>query len=143
MFGLIDAWSIGGVGDVEANGDIWAQAVGDHFGAIAADFFLDGIDGVDGGGGAFFLSGEACHDLGDDETAEAVVERATDKMICTKEFCGVRVDRGMSDAQTEGGDFCGVGGADVDVQFMDFGGFFRAVTAVANMDGCIADQTGD
>ena len=78
MFGLIDAWSIGGVGDVEANGDIWAQAVGDHFGAIAADFLLDGINGVDGGRGAFFLSGEAGHDLGDDETAEAVVERATD-----------------------------------------------------------------
>ena len=47
---VLDAGGIRGVGDIEHDADIRHEPVGDHARAMAADFLLHGIDGVDGAG---------------------------------------------------------------------------------------------
>ena len=143
VLGGIDAGGFGGVGDIEDHADIWAEAMGGHFGAMSADFLHDRVDGDEGGAGAIEGGGEAGEDFGDDEAAEAVIEGASDDAIGGKRLSGIVIDGGMADAEAEGGDFFFGIGADIDIEFVNFRGFFVGEGIFAEMDGGIADDAGD
>ena len=49
MLRRFDAGSVRGVGDVQDDADVGHQAVGGHLGAMPADLFLHGVDGVNRG----------------------------------------------------------------------------------------------
>ena len=143
VLGGIDAGGFGGVGDIEDYADIWAEAMGGHFGAVSADFLHDGVDGDEGGAGSIGGGGEAGEDFGDDESPEAVIEGATDDPIGGKRLSGIVIDGWVTDAETEGGDlFFGIG-ADIDIEFVNFRGFFVGEGIFAEMDGGITDDAGD
>lgn len=142
VFGFFDAGGVGGVGDVEADGDVWLETVGEHAGAVAADFFLDAIGGDDGAVEFFAVFVETAEGFGDDEAADAVIEGAADEAVGAEVVDAVGVDGWVADAEAEFGDvFFGIC-ADIDVEFVDFGGFFTA-GAIADVDGGVADDAGD
>ena len=78
VVGGVDAGGLGGVGDIEDHADVGPEPVGGHLGAVATDFLHDGVDGDERGAGFLFGAAEAGEDFGDDEAAEAVIERAAD-----------------------------------------------------------------
>lgn len=139
----VDAGSVRGVGDIEACADIGHQAMCGHHRAIAADFLLHSIEANDGKVGTLFLSGEAFEHLRDDETADAVVERATDETFVRELDGSIGIDCDMADAESECCDFLGAGGTDIDPQLMDGGHFFRASGIAAQVDGGIANDAHD
>ena len=101
---------------------------------------LDGIDGKDVGAG--FLAGafDRGEDLGDDEAADTIVEGPSDEAILAKGFRGVGVNGGVPYTKAECGNFFGIAGANVDVEFVYFWGFF-AVSAVPDVNGGVANDT--
>ncbi len=142
-FGGVDAWGIGGVGDIEADADVRFEAVGGHHGAVAADFFLDGVEADEGEGRFFAGGGDAGQDLCDDVGAEAVVEGAGDEAFVGEFGGAVLIDHGVADAEAHFGDFFGVGGSDIDPEVVDGGCFFAACFVAAEVDGGVADDSGD
>ncbi len=139
VFAMVDAGGIGGVGDVEADGDVGLEAVGGHFGAETTDFFLNGVENEDVGGRLFAGGADGFEGLGDDVAAYAVVEGAPDKAVFAEGLGGVCVDGGVADAEAKFGDFFGIGSTDVDVKLVNLGSFF-VVFVVADVDGGVADD---
>lgn len=140
--GFFDAGGIGCVGDVEADGDVWFESVGEHAGSVSTDFLLNAVGGDDGGAEFPALFVESADGFCDDEAADAVVEGAADEAVAAEFLGGVGIDGGVTDAESEFGDiFFGVG-SDIDVEFVDFRSFFPA-GAVSYVDGGIADDAGD
>lgn len=139
-FGGFEAGGVGGVGDVEADGELGLDLVGRHDGAVTADFFLNGVEADEGEGD--FSGGEAFEDLGEDVAADAVVERARNEAVRGNFEKVFLINGGLSDADAECGDFFWVAGADIDPQLVDGGDFFVAAVA-AEVDGSVADDAGD
>ncbi len=105
IFVRIDAGGVGGVGDVEANTEVRLEAIGSHHCAVAANFLLHGIEADEGKRGFFLGACQAFHHLGDDVAADSVVEGAADEAFMGKLQRPVLIDSGMTDADSEGGDF--------------------------------------
>ncbi len=142
VLGGVKARGIGGVGDIEADADIREDPVGGHHGAVATDFFLDGIEADERVIGFLFLLGDAAHDLGDDVAADAVIEGAGDEAFVGEFGGAIGVDGEVADAQAEFGDFGGGGCADIDPELVNFWGFFIA-EILAEVDGGVADDAED
>ena len=141
-FGVVEAGGIGGVGDIGAEADVRGESVGGHFGSVAADFFLDGVEADDGEVGFGFGLGEFFHGLGDDESADAVIDGAADESVLSDVDGGLGIDGGMSDAEAHFRDVFFAGGTDIDPELVDGRGFFSA-GSIAEVDGGVADDAGD
>jgi hypothetical protein len=139
--GVVDAGSVGGMGDVEDDRDIGHEAVSDHFRAVPADFLLHGVHGDDGAAGR--VLGETGEHLSDDETAEAVIEGAADQAIHPKLLDAVAIDGGMADAEPEVFYFFLSAGADIDVEFVDLRDLFIAEVVFAEVDRGITHDAAD
>ena len=139
----INAWGVGGVGDIEADADVRLEAEGGHFRAMAADFFLDCVEADEGERRFFAGGGDAFENLSDDVGAEAVVEGAGDEAL-VGELCGaVLVDHGVADAEAHGGDFLRAGCAKIDPEIVDGWGFFAGGLVATEVDGGVPDDAGD
>ena len=137
---FVEAGGVGGVGDVEADGGIRVDAVGEHLCADAADFFLDGVAEDDVPRGFDFVFLEFAGYFGEDEAAEAVVKGAADEAFAVHEHGAVAIDADVADAEAEFFDFFTGAGSEVDVEFPEFGGF---AVVVADVDGSVAGDADD
>ena len=112
------------MGDIQADGGIRVQPVGDHFCSDAADFFLDAVGKDDIPGGVNFALVKCASHFGSDEAAEPVVQRAADEAGIEHERL-IAIHGAIAHAQPH---------------FL-YPEFRRLFEIFADMDGGVADDT--
>ena len=84
--------------------------------------------------------GRSREDLRDDETADAVIERAADDAVLAEFLGGVGIHRGVADAEAELLHLLVGRRADIDVEFVNLRRLLVGEAVLAKMDGGVADD---
>lgn len=132
---------IGGVADVDSDGDMGIDVEGGGDCAANADFFLGGGDGYEFGLQLGFLFCETAEGFGDGEAADFVVEGASGCTAVAQNFKAVIVDDRVADGNGILGFFF-VLGPDIDPEFVEERNFFPFFFG-HEVDGAFSCDAGD
>ncbi len=141
VLALVHGGVIGGVGDIDDEGGVGFEGVGDLAGAKEADFFHDVGNGADFGFEFFLGLDEEAQGFGHGPGANTVVKSAGDgEVVFEQGEVGINGD-GVADLDMDEG-LHAVMHADVDEEFFDLGNFAFAL-GLHEVRGDIADDAVD